>query len=267
MSEELSPQSATEEAGTQEDSSASPSFSGPIKIVLLIAVIGVVGFSIWKFGDQLSLSALAERETEFRQFQSDHPVMVYGVAFLVYVAVAGLSLPGAAGMTLIIGWLFGFWSAMLIVSFGSTAGATVAFLLSRYLMRDAIQNRFGDRLTKFNEALEREGAFYLFTLRLIPVVPFFVINVVMGLTPLRVTTFWWVSQVGMIPGTAAYVYAGTSVPDLQTLATKGAGGIISPQLLGAFVILGLLPIVIKKILSWTTVRREGERKGEGESGN
>ena len=169
-------------------------------------------------------------------------------------------------MTLIIGWLFGFWSAMLIVSFGSTAGATVAFLLSRHLMRDAIQNRFGERLFKFNEALEREGAFYLFTLRLIPVVPFFVINVVMGLTPLRVTTFWWVSQVGMIPGTAAYVYAGTSVPDLQTLATKGAGGIISPQLLGAFVILGLLPIVIKKVLSWTTAGRGGERKGEGEKG-
>jgi uncharacterized membrane protein YdjX (TVP38/TMEM64 family) len=129
-------------------------------------------------------------------------------------------------------------------------------------MRDAIQTRFGDRLAKFNEALEREGAFYLFTLRLIPAVPFFVINVVMGLTPLRVTTYWWVSQVGMLPGTAAYVYAGTSVPDLQTLATQGVSGIISPQLLSAFVVLGLLAIVIKKVLSWVT--SDGGKKEEAE---
>ena len=203
MSEEISTQAGAEEVGPEGETGKRSRVGGMIRAVLLLAIVGAVGVTIWKFGDQLSLSSLAERESEFRQFQSDHPVTVYGVAFLIYVAVAGLSLPGAAGMTLIMGWLFGFWRGVLVVSFASTAGATVAFLLSRYLIRDAIQNRFGDRLAKFNEALEQEGAFYLFTLRLIPVVPFFVINVVMGLTPIKVTTFWWVSQLGMLAGTAA----------------------------------------------------------------
>ena len=152
-------------------------------------------------------------------------------------------------MTLLFGWLFGFWRGLVVVSFGSTAGATVAFLLSRYLLRDAIIQRFGDRLSSFNESLEREGAFYLFTLRLIPAVPFFVINAVMGLSPLRVRTFWWVSQLGMLAGTAVYVYAGASVPRLQTLADKGVGTIFTPsqmtQILMAFVLLGLFPLIVR----------------------
>ena len=121
-------------------------------------------------------------------------------------------------MTLVIGWFFGFWRALLVVSFASTAGATLAFLLSRYFLRDSIQNRFGGQLKKFNESLDREGAFYLFTLRLIPAVPFFVINVVMGLTKIRTGTYWWVSQVGMLAGTCVYVYAGTTIPSLNQIA-------------------------------------------------
>ena len=208
-----------------------------------------IGILAWTFGDDLSLSSLAEHEADFREYQASHPVLVYGVAFAAYVLVTGLSLPGAAGMTLLLGWLFGFWSAIVVVSFASTMGASIAFLLSRYLMRDAIQQRFGDRLSAFNEALRREGAFYLFTLRLIPAVPFFVINVVMGLTPIGLATFWWVSQLGMLPGTAVYVYAGASVPDLKTFAEQGASGILSPQLFIAFVLLGLFPIVVKKIFA------------------
>jgi len=219
------------------------------KFVVVLILIGVVAFTALSLGDELSLKKLAAREVAFRTFQTDHPVLVYISTFAAYVAVAGLSLPGATGLTLLIAWLFGFWRGMLVVSFGSTAGATVAFLLSRYLFRDAIINRFGDRLIAFNDALRREGAFYLLTLRLIPAVPFFVINAVMGLTPLPVRTFWWVSQIGMLPGTAVYVYAGASVPRLQTLAEHGIASIFTPrqitQILVAFVLLGLFPLVVR----------------------
>lgn len=219
------------------------------KLAVLAIVVALFLLAVVQFGDSLSLQALAAQESAFREYQLSHPVLVYGVAFITYVAVTGLSLPGAAAMTLILGWLLGFWPALAIVSFASTAGATLAFTFSRYLLRHSIQTRFGIRLKVFNEALEREGAFYLFTLRLIPVVPFFVINLVMGLTPLRTPTFWWVSQVGMLPGTAVYVYAGSSVPSLRTLAEKGIGGILSPQLFVAFALLGLFPITIKKIMT------------------
>jgi uncharacterized membrane protein YdjX (TVP38/TMEM64 family) len=195
------------------------------------------------------LQQLAQQESEFRQYQQDHPLLVYGVAFLIYIAVTGLSLPGAAAMTLILGWLFGLWRATILVSFASTLGATLAFLFSRYLLREAIQPRFGERLRKFNRALEREGAFYLFTLRLIPVVPFFVINLVMGLTLLNTRTFWWVSQLGMLPGTVVFVYAGSAVPSLQTLAERGVGGILTPQLFVAFALLGIFPLLARKIMA------------------
>lgn len=211
----------------------------------LIAVVVTIGYF---FAGELSLSALAEREAQFRTLQRQHPVLVYVAAFSMYVIVAGLSLPGATAMTLLLGWLFGFWRSVVLVSFASTAGATLAFLLSRYLLRESIQSRFGDRLQRFNAALDREGAFYLFTLRLIPAVPFFVINVVMGLTRIRVWTYWWVSQLGMLAGTCVYVYAGSAVPDLQTLAERGTRGIVSPQLLTAFVILGVFPLVARRVL-------------------
>jgi uncharacterized membrane protein YdjX (TVP38/TMEM64 family) len=226
--------------------------TGVPKLILVLILIGLVAAIAWSLGDELSLKQLAAREAAFRTFQTDHPALVYVTAFATYVAVTGLSLPGATGLTLLFAWLFGFWRGMLVVSFGSTAGATVAFLLSRYLLRDAIAKRFGDRLIAFNDALVREGAFYLFTLRLIPVVPFFVINAVMGLTRLPVRTFWWVSQVGMLPGTAVYVYAGASVPRLQTLAEQGISAIFTraqvTQILFAFVLLGLFPLLVRFVI-------------------
>ena len=218
------------------------------KVVVLVFVVAAVAVLYSQFSGQLTLENLAKQESALREYQQEHPVLIYGAAFLLYVAVTGLSLPGAAGLTLTYGWYFGLVPGVILVSFASTTGATVAFLLSRYLFRDAIQNKFGDRLVDFNRALENEGAFYLFTLRLIPAVPFFVINVVMGLTPMRVWTYWWVSQLGMFPGTIVYVYAGSSVPDLNTLAQQGTSGILSPQLFVAFVILGLFPLVAKKIM-------------------
>jgi uncharacterized membrane protein YdjX (TVP38/TMEM64 family) len=211
---------------------------------LLIAVV------YWQFRDQLTLAYLSQHETTLRQWIDDRPVLAYGSAFAVYVAVTGLSLPGATALTLVTAWLFGFWRAMILVSFASTTGATLAFLLSRFLFRDALQRRFGDRLQKFNQALADEGAFYLFTLRLIPAVPFFVINAVMGLTPLKTWTFWWVSQLGMLPGTAVYVAAGASVPSLKHLADRGAVSLLSPQLIIAFVCLGVFPLAVKRIVSW-----------------
>ena len=229
------------------------------KILILLAVVVVAGAAYYFFGEALSLNNLAERESELREYQSRHPWLVFGAAFFVYVFVTGLSLPGAAVLTLVYGWYFGLRDGMLLVSFASTSGATVAFLLSRFLFREAIQNRFGARLTSFNAALEREGPFYLFSLRLIPAVPFFVINAVMGLTPIRTWTFWWVSQLGMLPGTAVYVYAGSSVPNLQALAEDGINAVFTPsqmaQIIGAFILLGIFPILVRTLMKFFTKPR------------
>ncbi len=221
---------------------------------MLVLAIAIIALVITQFGQYLSLDYLATKESELRQFQSDHPVLIYGLAFVLYVVVTGLSLPGAAALTLVYGWYFGFLPSVLIVSFASTAGATVAFLASRYLLRDAVQSKFGSRLELFNDHLESEGAFYLFTLRLIPLVPFFVINLVMGLTPVKARTFWWVSQAGMFPGTLVYVYAGSRVPNLTELAEKGAAAVLTPsqllQLTFAFALLGIFPLVAKHALAF-----------------
>lgn len=233
-----------EDAGPLRESKR---FAGFRKLLVLAAVVAAFGFVFTRYGGELSLTTLSQKEDYFRQYQQEHPVLVFVAALLIYVAVTSLSLPGAAGLTLAYGWFFGFGRGVILVSFASTAGATIAFLLSRYLLRDTIQNKFGDRLAGFNKALEREGAFYLFTLRLIPVMPFFVINLVMGLTRMRVGTFCWVSQVGMLAGTCVFVYAGDQLPSLQELADKGVGGVLSPQLIAAFVLLGIFPIAVKKI--------------------
>jgi uncharacterized membrane protein YdjX (TVP38/TMEM64 family) len=223
-----------------------------LRIAVLVLFAALAGTGFWMFGSELTLSKLATREAAFRQYQQDHPILIYLVAFLIYVTVTGLSLPGATPMSLLLAWLFGFWRGLILVSLASTTGATVAFLLSRCLFRQTITNRFGDKLEKFNAALQREGACYLFTLRLVPAVPFFVINAVMGLTPIRVRTFWWVSQLGMLPGTIVYIYAGSRVPHLQTLADKGINAVFTAsqtvQILTAFVLLGLFPLVVRSLM-------------------
>jgi len=216
-----------------------------IKVLVLLLIGGAIATGWMLAGEALSLEQLAAREDLLREYRQRRPELVYGAAFFIYVLATGLSLPGAAVLTLIYGWSFGFWRGLVLVSFASTAGATLAFTLSRYLLRDALQRRFGDRLTRFNAALEREGALYLFTLRLIPAVPFFVINVVMGLTPLRTWTFWWVSQLGMLAGTAVYVSAGASFPDLKTLSERGAEGLLTPRLVASFALLSAFPFVVK----------------------
>ncbi len=219
------------------------------KLLVLAMVATCIAAGFYFFGDSLRLESLVQREVQLKAWKTDHPILTYVIAFLVYVAVTGLSLPGATPLTLVYGWYFGLARGVVLVSFASTAGATLAFLLSRYLLRETIESRFGDRLAAFNRNLEREGAFYLFTLRLIPAVPFFVINVVMGLTPMRTWTYWWVSQVGMLAGTVAYVFAGSTVPDLRTLADQGAASVLTPPLWAALILLGLFPLVARVILN------------------
>lgn len=226
-----------------------------LKLIVLALVLGAAAALFLLFRGSLTLDNLAAREGQLREYYQNHPGLVLSLAFLIYVSVTGLSLPGAAPLSVVYAWYFGFWHAMVLISFASTLGATLAFLLSRYLLRDVIQNRFGERLVAFNANLEKEGAFYLFTLRLIPAVPFFVINLVMGLTPMKTRTFWWVSQVGMLAGTAVFVWAGSSVPSLEELAKKGISGLITPQLFAAFVLLGTFPLIVRKLVEYVRSNR------------
>lgn len=227
-----------------------PSSPGRARILTLIGVVILVLIA-FQYRHLLTLQTLAKYESSFRLYEQQHPVLVSLGIFLVYALVTGLSIPGAVPLSLFSAWLLGFWKALIVVSFGSTTGATIAFLLSRFLFKNTIEQRFGPRLIAFNEALKFEGPFYLFTLRLIPAVPFFVINAVMGLTPIRTRTFWWVSQLGMLPGTALYVYAGSQVPQLQTLAEQGILATFTArqvtQLLIAFSLPGLLSLGIRRV--------------------
>ncbi|MCR9293994.1 MAG: TVP38/TMEM64 family protein [bacterium] len=220
------------------------------KLALLVILLLSGGILYGNFSEQLSLDYLASKELQLRELRSHYPWWTAWSAVLIYIVVAGLSIPGALVLTLFCGWYFGFWQGLLIVSFGSTGGAMVAFLLSRYFLRTWVQEKFAGRASIVQQAFERDGAFYLFTLRLIPVLPFFVINLIMGVTNIRASTFWWVSQLGMLPATMAYVYAGSSVPSLQALASNGPGQILTPQLLLAFGLIGLLPLVLRRCLAW-----------------
>ncbi|MGK2943995.1 MAG: FAD-dependent oxidoreductase, partial [Desulfuromonadales bacterium] len=211
--------------------------------ILVIVAIAVLFALFFAFDLQryLTLAELKARQEAFQQFYAANRLLTLGLYFALYVVVTALSLPGAAVMTLAGGALFGFLPALIVVSFASSIGATLAFLVSRFLLRDWVQARFRDRLKALNTGIEREGAFYLFTLRLVPVFPFFVINLVMGLTPMRTLTFYWVSQVGMLAGTAVYVNAGTQLGQLESLS-----GILSPGLLFSFVLLGIFPLIARK---------------------
>lgn len=212
---------------------------------ILLAVVGaaVAAFLAFDLGQYLQLDYFKSQREALEAYRAAHPVLTAAAFFSVYVAVCALSIPGAAVLTLAAGALFGLLWGTLLASFASSLGATLAFLVSRYLLRDSIQQRYEKNLRAINEGVERDGAFYLFSLRLVPAFPFFLINLVMGLTPLRTWTFYWVSQLGMLAGTVVYVNAGTELAQLQSLK-----GILSPGLLGAFVLLGLFPLLAKKLV-------------------
>ncbi len=219
--------------------------------LILVAVLIVMACLFWylHLGRYFSLEYVQSSQARFQDLYQSHPAMVLGGYFFLYVAVTALSLPGAAVLTLAGGALFGFWSALVTVSFASSIGATIACFFARFVLRDWVQSKFGDRLAPVNRGIEKEGAFYLFTLRLVPVFPFFVINLVMGLTPLRLFTFYWVSQLGMLAGTAVFVNAGKELGQIHS-----ASSILSPGLLISFIILGLFPLVTKKLLGWYRAR-------------
>ncbi len=221
------------------------------KLLILAVVAALVGaFFHFDLHHLLTLEGLKAGLDQFEAWRAADPVLVGGGFFLLYVLVTALSLPGAAVMTLAAGALFGFFTGLVLVSFASSIGATLAFLVSRYLLRDSVQGRFGERLKAINAGIAKDGAFYLFTLRLVPVFPFFLINLLMGLTPIRAGTFYWVSQVGMLAGTAVYVNAGTQLAQLESLS-----GILSPGLLLSFALLGIFPLLAKKILGVLQARR------------
>jgi pyruvate/2-oxoglutarate dehydrogenase complex dihydrolipoamide dehydrogenase (E3) component/uncharacterized membrane protein YdjX (TVP38/TMEM64 family) len=216
--------------------------------VLIVAAIAA--FFVLDLGRFFSLAFVKQSQQSFAALYAAHPLTVPSSFFAIYVAVAALSLPGAAILTLAAGAAFGLLWGTVLVSFASTIGATFAMLAARYLLRDSIQKRFGKRLKDINKGLEKEGALYLFTLRLIPLVPFFVVNLLMGLTHVKTWTYYWVSQVGMLAGTLAYVNAGTQIAKIDSL-----GAILSPALIGSFVLLGLLPLVIGRLLRFFKKRK------------
>ncbi|MES9844101.1 MAG: FAD-dependent oxidoreductase [Candidatus Sedimenticola sp. 6PFRAG5] len=219
-------------------------------ITLLIIVALVASFFIFDLGQYLTLEYMKARQAELEGFRQENPLGTAAVFFLVYVVVTALSLPGATVMTLAIGAIFGLLWGFVLVSFASTLGATLAFLVARFLLRDAVQDRFGDKLKPINDGVRKDGAFYLFGLRLVPIFPFFVINLVMGLTPIRTWTYAWVSQVGMLAGTLVFVNAGTQLGKLESLS-----GILSPNLIFSFVLLGVFPLIAKKILQAIKARK------------
>lgn len=221
------------------------------KIMLLLVITSAIAAFFYCNGQQyLTLEMLKSQHTNIIAFRDNNQILAIVVYGLIYIAVTGLSLPGATILTLAGGAIFGLFWGTLIVSFASTIGATLAFLAARFLFKDSIQSRFGDYLQTINEGIEQEGAFYLFTLRLVPLFPFFVINLLMGLTALKTRTFYWVSQVGMLAGTLVYVNAGTQLAKLDSLA-----GILSPLVVGSFVLLGVFPLLAKKLIE---LMREGE---------
>ncbi|MFI3120945.1 MAG: FAD-dependent oxidoreductase [Methylococcaceae bacterium] len=211
---------------------------------VLAAIIALIAaFFIFDLQDYLTLDTLKARQASIEAYRSSHPGSAMAIYLLIYIAVTGLSLPGATILTLAGGAVFGLLWGTLIVSFASTIGATLAFLAARFLFRDAVKARFGERLNAINKGIDKDGALYLFTLRLVPIFPFFVINLVMGLTSLSVQTFYWVSQLGMLAGTVVYVNAGTQLGKLESLS-----GILSPGLIGSFILLGIFPLLAHKIV-------------------
>ena len=222
-----------------------------LKIVLLvsIALLLTVAYSVgWT--SFLSLETLKAKQTLFENFKLAHPVGARSLYFVIYVAVTAFSIPGAAVATLAGGFLFGLVEGVLLVSFASTLGATLAFLIARFLLRDWIEARYKSKMESMRDGFKRDGAFYLFSLRLVPIFPFFLINLLMSLTTMNALTFFWVSQLGMLPGTIAYVNAGTQLSTISTLS-----GILSAKIIAAFVALGILPLVSKGVLGWFKTRK------------
>ncbi|HMG59365.1 MAG TPA: FAD-dependent oxidoreductase, partial [Burkholderiales bacterium] len=221
------------------------------RLLVAALILGLIAaFFALDLGQYFQLEYFKSKQSAIEEFRRANPLAAGGIFFLIYVAVTGLSVPGAAILSLAVGAIFGLLWGTLIVSFASSIGATLAFLSSRFLFREAVRSRFGDRLRAIDAGLAKEGAFYLFALRLAPVVPFVLVNLLMGLTPIRTRTFYWVSQIGMLPATIVYVNAGT-----QLAAVKSLSGILTPALIGSLVLLGIFPLIAKHAVEAFKARR------------
>lgn len=221
------------------------------RILILLIIVALIG--AWfaaGLGDLLRLDAVKAHVDTLQHWSAAHPLLAGAGYLLLYIAVTALALPGAALMTLAGGALFGFWYALLLASFGSSIGGTLSFLVSRWLLRDWVQDRFRRPLRAINRGFARDGTFYLLTLRLVPLFPFFLINLVMGLLPIGAARFYWVSQLGMLPATAVFVNAGTQLGQLES-----AAGIMSPDLLLSLALLGLFPLLARRVVDWLRARR------------
>lgn len=219
-------------------------------LIVLVVTLVIAGFFLFGFNDLLTLDGIQSRLGQFYEWRNQSPLLVGGLFFLAYVVIAAFSLPGAAIMTLLAGALFGLWWGLLLASFASSIGAFFAFLTSRYLLRDSFQAKFASKLNSINEGIEKDGGFYLFTLRLLPLFPFFIVNILMGLTTIKARTYYWVSQLGMLAGTFVYVNAGVQLAQIESLKD-----IISPTLLGSFALLAIFPLLAKKALDWYKARQ------------
>ena len=216
-----------------------------IKKLGVVAVLVIVAAILYaQFGEYANLDYIKQQQQKFQDYYADHQALVLVIFFVGYVAVTALSLPGAAIMTLLAGALFGLLVGAIVVSFASSIGATLAFLVARFVLGESLQKKYGDKLQKINDGVAQEGKFYLFTMRLIPAFPFFLINILMGLTKLPAFSFYWVSQLGMLPGTVVYVFAGTALAQVE-----GLGDILSKEIIIAFVALGLFPLAAKKVVA------------------
>ncbi|WP_417439421.1 FAD-dependent oxidoreductase [Idiomarina abyssalis] len=221
------------------------------KLLLLLVIITLfVSAFAFDLTQYLSLDVLKEKQQQLNQLFADYPFTVFAIYFVIYVVTTALSLPGATILTLGSGAIFGLGWGLLLASFAASLGAFLAFLSARFILHDWVQEKFGDRLTAINRGMERDGAFYLLSLRLVPLFPFFVINLVMGLTKIKAWTFYWVSQVGMLLGTAVYVNAGTQLAQISSL-----GDVVSADLIGAFVLLGIFPLIAKAVLAFLKRRK------------
>jgi pyruvate/2-oxoglutarate dehydrogenase complex dihydrolipoamide dehydrogenase (E3) component/uncharacterized membrane protein YdjX (TVP38/TMEM64 family) len=219
-------------------------------LLLLLAAAAIAAFFAFDLGRYLSLDVLKARQQALQAYAASYPLQSAAIFFGIYVAATALSIPGAVILTLAAGAVFGLWRGLLIVSFASSIGATLAFLAARFLLRDFVMRRFGERFKAIDQGIAKDGAFYLFTLRLVPLFPFFLINLAMGLTALPALTFYWVSQLGMLAGTAVYVNAGTQLAQLESVR-----GILSPGLLLSFALLGIFPLAAKKAIDLFKARK------------
>ncbi|MDA7579733.1 TVP38/TMEM64 family protein [Alphaproteobacteria bacterium] len=217
-----------------------------LKISLLLFLISlIILFFIYEMNEYSSLQNIKRQYQNLLHYYDKNNLLIHIIFIFIYIITTSLSLPFALALTLFAGALFGFWYGLILVSFGSTIGATIAFLIARFIGYEYVRKNYKNQLSKFHNGFKKEGAFYLFALRMVPLFPFFMINIFTALMPIKTWTFYWVSQVGMLPGTFLYVFAGTQLSEIKSLSD-----IMSPTLIVTFIFIGFFPILVKEVFKY-----------------